>query len=546
MKTRVLLIGLLIVACLAAVGFALPVAPGADTGDASAAPLTASGTISAATVQVAHEFGGRVDAVYAGEGAAVRRGDVLVKLDGASVAAQLAEAEAEVAGAQAQLDILLAGPREEAIRAARARLAQAQAEADGAYQQWQNALAMVENPQELNAQLAQANAQARLAEQGVEKAQADLARLELESNTVSGDVDPTRRTILDYQLTAAREAVAAAQGDLKAANTLVGQLRAIANNPLHLVAQAHQAEGLYRLAQQAVAVAQAELDDLLAGATEEEIGVARAQLAFAQAKADAYRAQLATYTLVSPLDGVVVEQLLHTGEVAAAGAPILTLADLSQLTLTVYVPAPDLSRIVAGQAVAVTVDSFPGQTFRGVVRRVATEAEYTPRNVSTRDERANLVFAVEVWLPNPDLTLKPGMPADAAFGPPRPAMLLRLRPADLLPTLTPTETAAPSPTAALTGTVPAPRLVLLPSLTPTPAAPCRAHITANLNVRAGPGTAHSIRGSLRWPATVTALARAETAEGAWWRIDYNGAQGWIAAWYTETEGPCDALPVETP
>ncbi|MCZ7545807.1 MAG: efflux RND transporter periplasmic adaptor subunit [Anaerolineae bacterium] len=444
---------LAVAACLAVAGFAVPLLPVApqDQAATSAPPLTASGVIEATVVRLAHEFGGEVEAIHVEEGARVRRGQRLVTLDSAAVAAQLAEAEAEVAAAQAELDLLLAGPREEEVRAARAALARAQSDAEGAYAQRQNALAMVENPQDLNTKLAQANAQARLADQGVEKTSADLARLELESNGVSGDVDPTRRTVLDYQLAAACEALAAAEADRNAAYTLVGQLRAIINNPLHLVAQANQAEGAYRLAAQAVAVAQAELDDLLAGPTPEEINVARANLAFVAAQADAYHSQLTLYDIESPLDGIVIERLAHPGETVAAGAPILSLADLSQLTLTVYIPSPDLGRVTQGQAVTVAVDSFPGQTFRGVVRRVADEAEYTPRNVTTRDERANVVFAVAIWLANPDLALKPGMPADATFGPPEPALMLRARPADLLarrdvsPTAAATHNRRPSP-----------------------------------------------------------------------------------------------------
>ncbi len=548
-KLRALIVLLALLAiCLAAVGFALPGGPGAQP-DAGVQPLIASGVINATVVQLAHEFGGRVEEIAVSEGETVRRGQELVMLDDSTVAAQLAEAEAEVAVAQAELDLLLAGAREAEVRAARAALARAQADAEGAYNQWQAALAMVENPQDLNTQLAQANAQARLAEQGVEKARADLQRLELESNGVSGDVDPTRRTILDYQLQAAREAVAAAEADLQAANTLTGQLWAIIDNPLHLVAQANQAEGAYHLAEKAVAVAQAKLDDLLAGPTEEEVAVARANLAFVQAKADAYRAQLEMFTIVSPLDGVVVERLLHAGETAAAGAPILTLADLHQLTLAVYVPAFDLGRVALGQAVAVTVDSFPGQSFQGTVRRVASEAEYTPRNVSTRDERVNLVFAVEVWLPNPDLVLKPGMPADATFGPPRPAATARLQPTNALPDVRLPVTATPSPTASPTRLpilTPMPTLSLPLSPTPTAQPACLASITTNLNVRAGPGTDYPILGTLQWPATVEALSRWNVGGKTWWRIDYNGARGWVAAWYTETEGSCDALTLDAP
>jgi multidrug resistance efflux pump len=79
------------------------------------------------------------------------------------------------------------------------------------------------------------------------------------------------------------------------------------------------------------------------------------------------------------------------------------------------VPEDRIGEIQIGQSVAVTVDSFPGRTFAGHVDRIGTEPEYTPRNVTTVEERKNTFYAVEIRLPNPDHALKPGMPADAAF-----------------------------------------------------------------------------------------------------------------------------------
>jgi HlyD family secretion protein len=102
--------------------------------------------------------------------------------------------------------------------------------------------------------------------------------------------------------------------------------------------------------------------------------------------------------------------------VSAQGAPLLTLAYLDRVQLTVYVPETMLGQIGVGEAVRVHVDSFPDQVYEGTVSRIADSAEFTPRNVSTQEERSNLVFAVEIDLPNADRTLKPGMPADATFG----------------------------------------------------------------------------------------------------------------------------------
>jgi multidrug efflux pump subunit AcrA (membrane-fusion protein) len=83
------------------------------------------------------------------------------------------------------------------------------------------------------------------------------------------------------------------------------------------------------------------------------------------------------------------------------------------VTLTVYVPEPDIGKLSLGQEVDVFVDSFPGEAFTGHITYISDNAEFTPKNVQTREERVNTVFAVKIQLDNPDHRLKPGMPADA-------------------------------------------------------------------------------------------------------------------------------------
>ena len=89
------------------------------------------------------------------------------------------------------------------------------------------------------------------------------------------------------------------------------------------------------------------------------------------------------------------------------------MADLDTVTLTVYVPEDQLGLVKIGQEVRVMVDSYPERTFHGEVVYIAAKAEFTPKNVQTKEERVTTVFAVDVKIPNPDHALKPGMPADA-------------------------------------------------------------------------------------------------------------------------------------
>jgi len=187
-------------------------------------------------------------------------------------------------------------------------------------------------------------------------------------------------------------------------------------HPQSLEAQADEAMAYLAQAEAQIAAAQAQLDGLQAGATKEQIAALQARVGQANAALDSLLAQRSMLTIASPIDGIVVNVAAHPGEVAPAGAVLLTVADLADLELTLYMPETQIGQVHLGQRVQVKVDSFPDRVFEGQVIHIADLAEFRPRNVATREERANLVFAVTVLLPNDDGALKPGMPADAVFG----------------------------------------------------------------------------------------------------------------------------------
>jgi HlyD family secretion protein len=171
------------------------------------------------------------------------------------------------------------------------------------------------------------------------------------------------------------------------------------------------------LAEAQMAAAQAALDELVVGPTDEEVAIAQAQVQQAEAAVHLVDAQTAQFTLTAPLSGIVTSRSAQAGETATAGAPLLTIANLDEVTLVIYIPENRVGQIGVGQEAQVQVNSFPEQVFVGHVASIAGKAEFTPRNVQTQEERVNLVFAVKVSIPNPDHKLKPGMPADATIEP---------------------------------------------------------------------------------------------------------------------------------
>jgi HlyD family secretion protein len=376
--------------------------------------IVASGFIEGEEVIVASEVAGRIAEMRVERGDRVAMGDVLVRLDGAVLQSQRMEAEAGLAAAQANLTRVTAGARPEEISAAQAALAQAQAERDGAAQAVVLAQGVISNPLSLDAEIDAARTQVRLAEQGVEMSKADLAEAKLWRGPYIGEGGNTERT-LNLRVQAAEAMLAQAQAELEGAQNYLGVLLATRNDPLELEAQLHAAETEQGLAEARVAAAQAALDELVAGPTEQEVAIAQAQVRQAEAAVRQVDALIAQLTLTAPMDGVVTSRSAQVGETATAGAPLLTIANLDEVTLVIYVPENRVGQVRLGQDVEVQVDSFPAQAFAGHVSNIAGEAEFTPRNVQTQEERVNLVFAVKVTIPNADQRLKPGMPADATI-----------------------------------------------------------------------------------------------------------------------------------
>ncbi len=154
-------------------------------------------------------------------------------------------------------------------------------------------------------------------------------------------------------------------------------------------------------------------NELVEGTRKEQIAIDRADLRQARQTLGMSRIRLSYTTLGAPFSGVILERQAELGEVASAGAPVITLADLDHIWLRVYVPETQLARVKFGQHVTVKTDSLPNRTYSGRISFVSSEAEFTPKSVQTDEERVTLVYRAKVDIDNPSHELKPGMPADA-------------------------------------------------------------------------------------------------------------------------------------
>jgi HlyD family secretion protein len=375
----------------------------------SSTPSVYSGTIEADQTLIASEIGGRLVDLTAPEGAVVAKGDILARLDDTMISAQIEQTRAAVSTARAKLALTEAGSRPEDIATQRATLAQAIATRQGAKEAWDMAVRFLDNPRDLEIRITGARSAVRIA-----SGQVTLAQAALETARVQRDRDRNVEALV-LQVATAEGGVAVAESALARTEAQLATLLDLLDHPLVAQSQVTLAETSYRSAVAAADAAQARLDAILAGPASQDVALARAGVDQAESGLAILALQREKLTVRSPLDGLVVANAARLGELVAPGAPIMTIADLSRLYLTIFVPEDEVGRVHLGQQASVSVDAYPGRAITGSVSFISSRAEFTPKSVQTRNERVSTVFAVRVRLGTGELILKPGMPADAVF-----------------------------------------------------------------------------------------------------------------------------------
>jgi HlyD family secretion protein len=341
--------------------------------------LRVSGSIEATDAEVSFKIPGRVRERLVSEGETVRAGQVVARLEDTELRLEVALRRAEVEAARAALAELESGSRPEEIRQAEAAVRRAQAR--------------------LSELLAGSRVQeVEVARAEVERARADAELMRLEQERKEGLYRGGYISDREYDL--ARSEYQVARARLKEAQ-----------ERLELVREGPRAE---EIEQARAALKEAEERFLLVkrGPRRETIEQARARLQQAQEALALAQARLEYATLTSPLSGVVLSENVEPGEYVAAGMPVVSVADLREVFFRGYVAETDLGKVKVGQLVRVTTDTYPGKVYPGRITFISSEAEFTPKNVQTEKERVKLVYRIKVNLPNPDLELKPGMPAE--------------------------------------------------------------------------------------------------------------------------------------
>jgi HlyD family secretion protein len=345
-------------------------------------PLVVSGFIEADEIRLGSRVGGRVLAVHVDEGDAVSKGQTLVELDPFDLKEKEAAQVAARQRAQVEYEKLSQGYRPEEIAQAEARVKQLQASFDKA----KNG----PRPQEVDtakAELNVAQAALKLAKDNHQRA----LKLYEQQATTQENYD---RAVSELESAAASVNARTEQLALLEAGTREEEIRA--------------AEALLE-------ESRAALDLVRKGYREQDVQAAYASMQEAEAALHAVQSQLRELNVTAPLEGDIEAIELQPGDLIGANAPAISLLDRNSLWVRAYVPENELG-IKIGQKVDVTVDSYPGEKFEGEIIFVSRQAEFTPSNVQTPEERAKQVFRIKVQLPSADGKLRPGMAADVWLG----------------------------------------------------------------------------------------------------------------------------------
>jgi HlyD family secretion protein len=410
--------------------------------------LAASGTIESVVINISPEMAGKVTEILVEEGQSVKAGDPMLYLDDRQL-------QSEKKTAQAALDAANAG-----VQTAQVALESAQLQRDLTLN---NALAQeaasrisiwdetkptdFEQPiwyfsKEERLQAAQAEVDVRKAalEQAQKKLQdvngragiadfleveAILAKARMAFQNAQAVFDNTSTASDGQDLRDAAQIVVDeaqidlddAQKDYDDALTTEGASDVLEARADAIVAQElydHAVDKLYSLQTGADSL-QVQSAEKAVEQTQSMLAQADANVKSAQARLDTIDIQLAKITVYAPADGVILVRNVEAGEFVQPGAVTFSLANLDDLTITVYVPEDQYGNISLGQEATLTVDSFPGETFDAEVIHIADQAEFTPRNVQTVEGRSSTVYAVKLRITDSDEKLKIGMPADVTF-----------------------------------------------------------------------------------------------------------------------------------
>jgi len=353
--------------------------------------ILVSGNIELTLVDISFKTSGRMIERTVNEGDWVKKGQVIARLDPgqlkdqrardqalvtsavsnyqqltttiqfqkATLESDVAARRAEVNQAQAKLDALLSGNRKQDIQQAEAAVTDAKAQLEFARQDWARAQTLYKN-------------------EDISTQQFDQYRTKFDSATALLRQAEEKSSLMKEG--PRKEDIAGARAEVAKADA---SLRTAEANRIELQRK------------------------------EEELNARQAEIARSRAQEGISESQIDDTVVTSPIDGVVLMKSAEVGEVLAAGTTVVTIGDLDHPWLRAYINETDLGRVKLGQKVSLTTDSFPGKVYSGQISFISSEAEFTPKQIQTKEERVKLVYRIKIDVDNQSHELKNNMPVDA-------------------------------------------------------------------------------------------------------------------------------------
>jgi len=348
--------------------------------------IESSGTIETYEVEVGSQVGGRIEQVVAQEGDSVKEGTLLIKIEPYQLPQKKKQAQAQYAQALVQFQELKNGPRKQEIALAQAHYLASASEANLV-----KSGASIEDIRQTEARHRQAKADFNEANSRYSRMKSLWDRKVI--SALEFDVARARYSVAKEQLEAAKQA------EVK-------------------IKRGNRSQEIETSRQQALGQ-KAQLDLLKAGTRVETLKAQKALVTGLEARVGQLNVMMRELQITSPCNCEVSGLDIRKGQIVLPNQTVATLINLDDLWIRVYIPEERFGKVHPGDIATINVDSYPEQTFTGKVIQVATQAEFTPRNVQTEKTRRILVFGVKVAIDNSKRLLRPGMPADVTFDVPR-------------------------------------------------------------------------------------------------------------------------------
>ncbi|HVO75304.1 MAG TPA: efflux RND transporter periplasmic adaptor subunit [Ignavibacteriaceae bacterium] len=240
-----------------------------------------------------------------------------------------------------------------------------------------------------------------------------LAQAEAAADAARAQLNLLKNGAREEDIKQAEEAVKQAQVNYDMAKRDRDRMEALFESKSITTKQHEDAVSKLNITAAQLTSAQENLKKLRDFARPEDIRQAEANLKRQLAAVDLLKKQIRDSYVVSPISGIIVKKFFEPGETVTMLSSLFRVSDLNIVDLIIYVSEEELGKVKLGQTAEVSSDTYPNKKYEGKVTYISPEAEFTPKNIQTKDERTKLVFAVKIKIKNPEFELKPGMPADA-------------------------------------------------------------------------------------------------------------------------------------